>query len=248
MTLLTPGAELSLVSVVFPMTGDASCRQPVAIQIAGMTGVALDRRVCASQRVFCILVMAEMEHWPFAFAVAALTPRSIASGMNILDLMAIDARRPDPGVALPAVAGRTGDCPVRLVEWEFGRTVVEGFDAAPFGLVMALFAGFPQSALVRIASLVATDAASRRVAEFCRRCMTAAAGDRHMGVLQHEIRVGVVEDFSIELDDISIAPQMITVAAAAVLLCSIGPAAVISLSRRAVCGNVLVTGKAQVGL
>lgn len=69
-----------------------------------------------------------------------------------------------------------------------------------------------------------------------------------MRLPQLEIRVGVVEDFCIELDDVSIAPQMITVATAALLLCSIGPAAVISLSCRAVCGNVLVTVKAKIGL
>ena len=69
-----------------------------------------------------------------------------------------------------------------------------------------------------------------------------------MRAQQGKIRERVIEGFPVELNDIAITPDMIAMAMAAVLLHGIQPAAMISLARRTVRGNLLVTCKTKVRL
>jgi hypothetical protein len=248
MTLLALGAKLSLVPVVFAVTRDACCRQLVAIEIAGMAGVALNRRVGAPQRIFCFLVVIKMNRGPLAFAVTALAFGSVTPGVNVLYLVTAHARRSDPAITLTAVAGETGNGTVRLMEREFGRSVVEGLGMAPFGFAVTLVAAFPQSPLMRINGLVTVKAASRRTPELGGRSVTAAARHRHMRIPQREICRCVIEGFPVELNDIAIAADVVAMAMATVLFRSIRPAPMHSLASRTICGNLLVAGKTEVRL
>ncbi len=248
MTLFAFGAELSFVPIVFLVTGDAGRRQFGAIEIARMAGIALDRCVRAPQRVPGILVVVEVNRRPLAFAMAALARDPVTSRMNVLDLMAIHACRPDPAIAFAAVAGETGNGTVGLAEREFGCTVVERLGVLPIGLSMTLVARLPQAPLVRIGRLVTIDATSRRITEFCGRCVATPTRHRFVRALQGKIRGRVIEGFPVELNDIAIAPDVVDMAMAAVLLRRIEPASMQSLTRRAIRSDVLVTGKAQVRL
>ena len=226
MTLFAFGAELSFVPIVFLVTGDAGRRQFGAIEIARMAGIALDRRVRAPQRIPRILVVVEVNRRPLAFAMAALARDPVTSRMNVLDLMAIHACRPDSAIAFAAVAGETGNSTVGLAEREFGCTVVEGLGVLPFGFTMTLVAHLPQAPLVRIGRLVTINAMSRRIAEFYRRCVAAPARHRFVRALQGKIRERVIEGFAVELNDIAVTPDMVDMAMAAVLLHRIQPASV----------------------
>ena len=48
MTFLAFGAQLSLVAIILPVTGNARRRQLVAVEIAGVAGIALNLRMRAS--------------------------------------------------------------------------------------------------------------------------------------------------------------------------------------------------------
>jgi hypothetical protein len=180
--------------------------------------------------------------------MAALAFEPVTPRMNVLDLVTIHACRSDPAIAFAAVTGKTGNATVGLVEREFGCTVVEGLGVVPFGFTMTFVARLPQAPLMRIGSLVAIDAASRRTAELCGRQVAATARHRFVRALQGKIRERVVEGFPIELNDIAVTPDMIAMAMAAVLLCRVQPTPVEPLTSRTVRGNFLVTGEAQVRL
>lgn len=168
--------------------------------------------------------------------------------MDVLDLMAIHACRPDPAIAFAAVAGETGNGMVGLVEREFGCTVVEGLGVVPFSFTMTFVTRFAQAPLMRIGRLVTINATPRRTTEFCGRGVAAPARHRFVRALQDKIRERMIEGFPVELNDIAITPDMVDMAMAAVLLHRIEPPSMQSLSRRAIRGDVLVTGKAQVRL
>lgn len=102
---LAVGAKLSFVPVVLPVTGNARCRELIAIEIAGVTGIALDLCMPASQRIFRVLVVVEANGTPLAFVVATFTLDAVTSGVDVLDLVTADACRTNPFVTLPGMAG-----------------------------------------------------------------------------------------------------------------------------------------------
>lgn len=246
--LLAPGTELSFMPIVLPVTGDAGRRQLVAEEIAGMAGVALDRRMRPSQRILGVPVVIEANRVPFFFAVAAFAPGSVASRMDILNPVTAGARRANPLVTFSAVARRTGDGTVCLVERKSGRVMVEGFDLAPNRFAVALVARLSQSSLVRIIFLVAIEAARRSVAELCRLWMATSARNGDVRVPQRKIRECVIEGFSVKPNDISVAPHVIAVTMVAILFPGIRPASMKSLARRAIPGNFLVARQTQLCL
>ena len=178
MTLFAFAAELSLVPIVFSVTRDAGHRQLVAIEIAHMARVALDRRMRASQHVLGIFVVIEVNRRPPALAMATLAPDTVTAQVNILDPVATVTRRADPAVAFAAVASGTGNGTVRLVQRKLCGAVVEGLDVAPVGFAVALFARVSQAPLVRIDRFVTIGATPGRIAKFCGRCVATAASHR----------------------------------------------------------------------
>ena len=230
MALLAPGTELSLVPVVLPMTGNAGRRQLVAVKVSAMAGVALHRRMRASQRIPRVSVVIEANRVPFSFAVTAFAPGSVASIVDILNPVTAHARGAYPLVMLSAVARGTGDGSVRLAEREFRRVMVEGFNFVPLCLTVTLFACFAEAPLVRLTVLVAIDAARGSVAEFYRLRMAVAAWNGDVGIPQSEVRECVIEGFSVKLYDISVPPHVIAVTMVAILLRSVRPASMKSLT------------------
>ena len=89
-TLLAATSKLALVLVVLLVAGHTGRCQLVAIDIPGMAEVAFDLRMRSSQRVFR-LVMIEMNRLPLVLVVAAFAFCAVASGVNVLDLVAIQA-------------------------------------------------------------------------------------------------------------------------------------------------------------
>jgi len=62
--LLAAGAELGFVGVILLVAGDAGRRELVAIEIAGVTGIAFDLRVFPSQRELGHSVVIEFDRLP----------------------------------------------------------------------------------------------------------------------------------------------------------------------------------------
>ena len=87
-TLLAATSKLALMLVVLLVTRQTGGCQFIAIEIAGMAKVALDLRMRGSQGIFR-LVMIEMNRFPLVLVVAGLALGAVASGMNVLNLVAI---------------------------------------------------------------------------------------------------------------------------------------------------------------
>jgi hypothetical protein len=87
-TLLAATAQSAFVPVILLVTSHASRRQLVAIEIAGMTPVALDLRMRAFQWIPG-LVMVEMNRLPLVLIMAGFALGTVSSGMGILNLVTI---------------------------------------------------------------------------------------------------------------------------------------------------------------
>jgi len=102
-TLLAAATKLAFVPIILKMTRYARRRELVAVEIAGVAGIALDLPMRASQRKLRVLVVIKVNGTPFGLAVAAVAFDTISSRMNILKLMAFNASRPNPLVALASM-------------------------------------------------------------------------------------------------------------------------------------------------
>jgi len=220
-TSLTAAAKLALVPIIFPVTGYAGRRELVTIEIAGMARITLDLRMCASQGIFRVLVMIEVNCAPLDLVVAGLAFGAIPCGVHILNPVAIDARGANPFVAFADMARGADDGAMCALKWKLGLVVVERFDARPCCLSMTVVAPFPKATLVRIDRLVTVEATSGRVAEFHGLGMTTATLHRFVRVMQLEIRKCVIECFAVELDYVGISPFVIGVTMGAFLFCGI---------------------------
>src|SRR5713101_8362623 len=112
-TLLATRAKLALVPVILAMARHACCRQLVAIEIAGMAGIALDLAMCAHEWKFCFFVMIEGDGDPLFFVVTGFALGAVPSGMDILNRVAINTRSANPLVALADMARGARDIAVR---------------------------------------------------------------------------------------------------------------------------------------
>lgn len=115
-TLFATRAEPAVVPVVLAMARYARRRQLVAIEVAGVAGVALDLRVGGSQWKFRRHVMIEMNRTPLALVVAAFAFRAIPSGVDVLNLVTRDACRADVLITFADMACCAGDGTMRLLE------------------------------------------------------------------------------------------------------------------------------------
>ena len=240
-TSLTAATKLALVPIIFSVTGYAGRRELVAIQIAGMARITLDLRMRASQGIFRVLVMIEVNRAPLDLVVAGLAFGAIPCGVHVLNPVAIDARGANPFVAFADMARGADDGAMCALKRELGLVVVERFDPRPCCLSMTVVARFPKATLVRIVRFVTVEAASGRVTEFYRLSVTAVTPHGFMRVAQFEICKGVVERFTIELDDIGVSSLVIGVAMGAFLLSRVRLPPVKSFGRRPIGSNVLVT-------
>jgi hypothetical protein len=176
------------VSIILLVTGYTAGCQLVVIEIPGMARIALDPRVPASQWIFRRLVMIEMSRLPLGLIVTGLALRSVSSGVNILNLVAIHAQGADALVAFANVARGAGDSLVRAQERKLGCVVIERLDLAPRSFAVAIVAFLAKAPLVRIIRLMTVETASGRVTEFY--CWCVAAGARHRLVCVPELKIG----------------------------------------------------------
>ena len=142
-TSLAAGAKLALVPVILAVTRYTARRQLVAIEIAGMTRIALDLRMRPPQGIFRVLVMIEVNDAPLVLVVAGLAFGAVSRGVNILDPVAIDARGANSLVAFADMARRADDGAMCAMKRELGLVVIEWLDARPCCLGMAVIARFP---------------------------------------------------------------------------------------------------------
>jgi hypothetical protein len=90
-TLFATIAEPPAVPIILPVTGYARRCQLVAVEIAGMTSVAPDLRVCGSQRKVCRLVMIETNGAPLVLVMTAFALGTISAAVDVLNAVAIGA-------------------------------------------------------------------------------------------------------------------------------------------------------------
>ena len=247
-TLLATATELTFVPVILAVAGHTGRRQLVAIEIAGVAGIALDVRMCGSQRKLGRLAVVEADRVPLALVVAALALGPVAPAMHVLNSVAVHACGADVLVALVQMAGGAGHGTMRRYKREFGTSVIEWLDAAPSLLGMTTLARFPEAAFVRIARLVTIEAACGRGAKLRGFHMTAGAWHPGVCIPEAEIRARVVERLGVQLHDVGISPFMIGVTMGAFLLRRSRVAAVKASSGLAVGALLLVAIEAKLGL
>jgi hypothetical protein len=243
-TLFTANAELALVPIILLVTGDAAGAQSVAIEIPSMASIALDLRMRAFQWKFRP-VMVEMNRFPLVLIVAGFALGAISSGVNILDLVAIHAQHADAFVALANMASGTGDGLVSALERKPRCVVVECLDPAPRGFAVASIAFFTKPPFMRINRLVTVEALPGCLAEFHRCCMTAGARHCSVGIPKREIRKGMIERLTVQLDDVRFPSLMVSMTMVAFIFRGIRLTPMKSLAGRTIRGNVLVTCKAK---
>ncbi len=239
-TLLAAITQLAFVSIILLMTRHARGRQLVAIEIAGMARVALDLRMPAFQRKFG-LVMVEVGRFPLVLIVAGFAPGAVSSGVDILNLVTVHTKRADAFVAFARMAGGAGDGLVSALERKSGRVVVERLDPAPRGFAVAIIASFAKAPFMRVNRLVTVEAASARLAEFHRWRVAAGARHRSVRVAKREVREGVIERLTVQLDDVGLSSLVIGMTMVAFGFRGIGLAPVKSLAGRTIRRNFLMT-------
>lgn len=245
MALLAAEAELAVMTVVLAMTGHAGRRQLIAIEIAGVTGIAFYLCMCAPERKSRVPIVIETDRRPLVLLVAGFALGAIASTMDILNPVAIDARGAYALVAFPDVAGRAANVAVCALQRKFCLVVVVRLKPPPRRLSVATVACFAEAPFVRILRLVTIEAPPRRIAKLDVLGVTAATLYRLVGISQHEIRERVVERLAVEQDDVGVAALVVSVTLCAFLFRCIGLAAMKSPGRETIGGNVLVACEAK---
>lgn len=246
--LLAAVSELGFVRIVLFVTGHAGRRELVAIEIAGVAGVAFDLRVLASQRKLGHSVVVEAHRLPFGRRMAGFALGAVASGMNVLQPMAGNAGHRQVLVALAGMTGRAPDILVGAVKRKLCLAVIERLDPTPAVLAVATVAFVAEALLVGIFRLVTVEAAPRRATESDLGRMAAAALHRFVAALELEVCKGVIERFPIELDNVDVSPLMVGVAVFAFLAQGISLAAMEPFPVPAIGGDVLVARKAEASL
>jgi hypothetical protein len=166
-TLLATIAELAFMLVILPVARHTSCFQLVVINISGMAEIALDLRMRGSQRIFRLVVV-EMIRFPLDFIMATFTLGAVTSGVNVLNLVAIDAASSDTLVSLADMARWARNGLVCTLERKLRGIVVERLDLTPSGFAVAVVAFFSKAPLMWIFRFMTIDTASGRLAEYDR--------------------------------------------------------------------------------
>ena len=125
MASLAAIAQLTVMPIIFPMTGYAGGRQLIAVERSGVAGCALYLGMRRSQRKFRRLGVIESDRRPFALVVAAVALGSVPPGVDVLNSVAIRARHANSLVILPGMARGARNGAMRTSQGELGPVVVE---------------------------------------------------------------------------------------------------------------------------
>jgi len=156
--LLAASTEPTFVTVILAMTRRTARPRLVAIDIAGVAGIALDLGVRGSQRKLRHPVVIKVDRPPPALVVAAVALCAVPAAMDVLNPVTIHACGADILVTFARMAPDAGYSAMRVPQRELRPVVIEGFDAAPYRLGMAAVARLPKPSLVRIVCFVTVEA------------------------------------------------------------------------------------------
>lgn len=161
-------------------------------------------------------VMIEIRFLPCLLRVAGLAFLSIAPRMLVFTAVARDAGAGKPLVAFLDMARRTRDTSVGSNERKSGLAVIEAANFSPALLVVAASTIVAQVAFVRIGCFVAPHACCGRRAKFLSWLMAGVAGHALVTAEQREVSACVIEELTVELEDVSIPPLVLGVTSPAV--------------------------------
>jgi len=94
-----PCPKLALMRIVVAVTGNARRRQFTVVKRADVTRIAFDRHVRTAQRILRLVVI-EAHLLPIALAVTGFALGAVPAGVDILNLVARNARRRNSCIAL----------------------------------------------------------------------------------------------------------------------------------------------------
>jgi len=244
MASLAANAKLTVVRIVGAMAGHTCRCQLVAIEITGVARIAFDFCMGGPEREFRVLVVIKADRGPLVLLVAGCALGAVPSAMDILNPVAIHARRADSLVPFANMARGARHIAVRTLQRKHGLAVVERLCATPCDLAMTIVARLPKTPLMRIICLVTIEAAPRGVAEL--HILRVAAVARHslVGIPKLEIRRRMIKCLAVKQNDVSISTLVIAVTMGAFLFRRIRLTPVKSLGRLAVGGSFFVAGQA----
>lgn len=129
--LLACNTELSLVWVVFLVTGHATGRELVAVEIPRVAGIAFCGCMPAPQSKFRCLVVVERNGRPLRRRMARFAFLAIPSGVLVLNAVAGNARNAGALVFFARMAGYASDITVCAHKWKLRFGVIEHLRLAP---------------------------------------------------------------------------------------------------------------------
>src|SRR5262249_17444671 len=143
-------------------------------------GVASDPGMGAAERKLRVAIVIEADRGPLVRVVARFAFGAIASGMDVLNAVAIDAGNADAFVAFADVTGCAGDIAVGVAQRKLRLVMVVGLHAPPIRFSVTAIARFAEPPLVGILRLVTVKAPPRRVTKLD--ILGVAAGAWHVPV------------------------------------------------------------------
>ena len=113
------------------MAGDTSCRQLIFENITLVTAVALYRFVCIPKRKRRGFTVVETNGFPLGCRMTRSAFLSVAAGMHVLNLVAVDTEPRQVLVAFANMADRALNVAVCALKREFGLGMIERFLLSP---------------------------------------------------------------------------------------------------------------------
>lgn len=247
MTGLALGAHPARVGIRSRMTSRALAWQVVFQPSAAMTGLAGRLPVRTDQRKAGLYFMIKFRVGPGRLGMTVSAGRAALPTVHIIGRVTTGAGR---GRCLPAVgsvAGCAGYLRMAGLQRKFRLCVVE-VDGGPARRVVTGRAIVAQLSFVRLDPAVAVHTATRCVAEFLPRGMTAGAGHAAMGSVEAEIGCGMIEGGRQHGRYPARSPQVLAMACAALGAGDFRSSTVESAALAQLGGDVLVTGRAKLRL
>jgi hypothetical protein len=180
-------AELAFMRVIGFVTGDACRRQLVRENIAFVAAIAFDGLMRVTERKLRRLVVIEADRLPLCRGVACGAFLPVATGVDILNFVAIKASPRQVFIPLTYMTDGAPHIAMCTLERELGLAVIEGLLLGPGLLGMAGSAVRPKTTLVNIVGLMAGDTGARRFAVLFFGGMALAALHRFVGAAQFKI-------------------------------------------------------------
>jgi hypothetical protein len=217
----------------------------LVLQVARAVAViAGDAVVHAKKRVAGLLQVIELRVLPALGVVTVGALGAPLAPVHIIGLVAGDAFLGRILVAVAEMTGRAGNLGVPVMQRKGGLVVVVAH-APPGTLIVTGSAVAPELALVGLFLTVAAEAVARRLAVGLTGLVATRAGHNRVCTLERVVGVLVIELLAAEFDDVTVAPEVLGVAGAALGGLDGGQVAVEATMLPDISRSLLVTGEAQ---